>query len=127
MEPPVAFANCAPAHRSSGHVVVTAVGMASRLNQYGNWTLPGGMVPVALMISGLPTTAPPCGTRSSVKPAANAGEAETVSAVAATAVRTSVRAIMGHTVHQGACKSLKTALKAAPALRALHAQPPRPG
>src|SRR5262249_53159448 len=58
--------------RSAGHVVVTFVGIASRLKKYGNSRSSSGVVPVAVRISGLPTTGVDDAVRLSVKPAADA-------------------------------------------------------
>src|SRR3954466_13888815 len=85
MEPPLPWANCAPTHRSWGQVVVKPVEIASRLNQYGNPMSWGGIVPVAWMISGRPTTASASDARLSVKPPASAGAAGAPRAIAAVA------------------------------------------
>src|SRR5262245_38439764 len=83
MPPPLPLANCAPTQRSAGQVVVTAVGIASRLNQYGAQVLAAGIVPVAWMIVVRPTTASDWGARLSEKPSASAGAAGAPNAIAA--------------------------------------------
>src|SRR5689334_23831355 len=67
---PLAVANCAPTQRSLGQVVVTAVEIASRLNQYGAQVSAGGIVPLAWIVIVLPTTASDEGRRLRPKPSA---------------------------------------------------------
>jgi hypothetical protein len=81
----LAVANCAPTQRSLGQVVVTAVEMASRLNQYGAQVSAGGIVPLAWMVIVRPTTASDDGVRLSPKPLASAGGADALKAIAAPA------------------------------------------
>src|SRR5262245_45678527 len=52
IEPSLLLANWAATQRSAGHVVVTRVGIASRLKKYGNSRSWSGVVPVAVRISG---------------------------------------------------------------------------
>jgi hypothetical protein len=88
---PLLLANWAPSQRSGGHVDVTVVGIASRLNQYENARSPGGgggIVPVAWRIIGVPTTGVDDAVRLSVKPPADAALTGPASAIRPNAART---------------------------------------
>src|SRR5690242_11345089 len=87
---PFAVANCAPSQRSAGQVVVTAVEIASRLNQYGAQVSAGGIVPLAWIVIVFPTTASAEGRRLRPKPSASAGAAGALSAIAAPAASAAV-------------------------------------
>src|SRR5436305_9464144 len=88
---PLLLANCAPSQRSGGHVDVTVVGIASRLNQYENARSPGGgggIVPVAWRSIGGPTTGVADAVSLSVKPTSGSALAAPSTAVRATAAST---------------------------------------
>src|SRR4051794_19592699 len=78
--PPVLVATCEPSNASGGQMLVTDVGIASRLNQYGNWRSLWGMVPLACRIVGCPTTTLGGGESFSVNPSPEAGAAGAPSA-----------------------------------------------
>jgi hypothetical protein len=70
-EPPLAWANCTPCQRSGGQLVVTEVGIASRLNQYRKSSSSMSIVPVAWRIIGFPTI----GVEGAERVSVNAAEA----------------------------------------------------
>jgi hypothetical protein len=87
------FANWKPSQLSGGHVDVSVVEIASRLNQYGNGISDDGIVPVAWRTIGVPTTGVDGAERLSVNPAADAaltGPASAVRPAAAATRRVSV-------------------------------------